>query len=75
MNRYEQCIGDGVSPVHSKGFPDMSRRYTSWKPCEPTPSHAEAVALGAFSGTEDQWHQLSPGFRREIVRTFRKTAN
>jgi len=60
-----------VSPGSLKGFPKMAR-YHAWKPASPTPTHAEAVALGAFAGTEDQWHQLSPGFRREIVRSFRK---
>ena len=48
------------------------KRYQPWTPAEPTPTHAEAVALGAFKGTEEQWHQMSPGFRREIVRSFRK---
>jgi hypothetical protein len=47
-------------------------RHVAWKPASPTPSYAEAVELGAFAGTEDQWHQMSPGFRREIVRSFRK---
>ena len=43
-------------------------RYRAWTPCVPTPTHAEAVTLGAFSGTEAQWTQLTPGMRREIVR-------
>ena len=27
-----------------------------------------------FAGTRDNWEQLSPGFRREIVRSFEKRA-
>lgn len=47
-------------------------RYVPWKSCEPTPTHAEAVALGAFAGSEQEWFQMSPGFRREIVRNFKR---
>lgn len=73
MNRYEQDTGDAVSPGQTnQGVPHMSRRYHAWKPASPTPTHAEAVELGAFKGTEEQWFQLSPGMRREIVRSFRK---
>lgn len=50
-------------------------RYHAWKPAEPTPTHDDAIQAGAFKGTADQWHQLSPGMRREIVRSFRKTSN
>lgn len=50
------------------------KRYHAWKPAGPTPTHAEAVEAGAFKGTEEQWHQLSPGMRREILRTVRKTS-
>lgn len=38
----------------------------------PTPGHAEAVAMGAFKGTGDQWESLTPGMRREIVRHARR---
>ena len=48
-------------------------RYHGWTPAEPTPTYAEAAAAGAFRGTEDAWYQLSPGMRREIVRSWRKT--
>lgn len=51
----------------------MSRKrnqsFWTYQSCEPTPSHSEAVALGAFKGSEADWFKLSPGFRREIVRT------
>lgn len=62
--------GDAVSPGTGK---TIMARYHAWKPCEPTPTHDEAVQAGVFNGTADQWHQLSPGMRREIIRTHRKT--
>lgn len=51
----------------------MKRCYVAWKPCEPTPSWQEATEIGAFKGNEDEWHRLTPGMRREIVRSYRKT--
>lgn len=33
----------------------------------PTPSKPEW-----FNGTEAEWEQLSPGYRREIVRSYEK---
>lgn len=36
-----------------------------------TPSFGE-VPAGCFNGTENDWHKLSPGMRREIVRSFSK---
>lgn len=51
--------------------------YWTYRAGSPTPSHSEAIELGAFSGTEAQWTSLSPGMRREIVRssTRRGAAN
>jgi hypothetical protein len=48
--------------------------YWTYQGSEPTPTLKEAVALGAASDriTEQDWHKLSPGMRREIVRSFRK---
>lgn len=44
-----------------------------------TPSHAEAVECGAINADKlpaDAWERLTPGMRREIVRSHkRKTAN
>lgn len=41
-----------------------------------TPSHAEALELGAIDArmTEDGWQSLTPGMRREIVRSHLKRA-
>lgn len=46
-------------------------KYWSYQSSFPTPSFGE-LPEGCFKGTEAQWHQLSPGMRREIVRTFKK---
>lgn len=46
--------------------------FWTYQASEPTPTHAEAVEAGAFGGTETEWHQLSPGMRREILRTAKK---
>lgn len=46
--------------------------YWTYKAGSPTPGHAKAVACGAFRGTEQQWESLTPGMRREIVRSFVK---
>jgi len=49
------------------------KRYQPWTPSEPTPTYAEAVAAGAVKeGQEEIWYQMSPGYRREIVRSWRK---
>lgn len=45
--------------------------YWTYQSSFPTPSFAELPA-GCFKGTEEQWFQLSPGMRREIVRSFKK---
>ena len=45
--------------------------YWTYKPDSPTPSFCE-LPEGCFKGTEAQWFQLSPGMRREIVRSFKK---
>lgn len=47
----------------------MHHSFWSYQAGSPTPSAAEAVALGAFRGTDHEWQQLSPGMRREIVRS------
>lgn len=45
--------------------------YWTYQAGSRTPAFAE-VPASAFRGTEDQWHSLSPGMRREIVRTAQK---
>jgi hypothetical protein len=71
MNKARATTG---RPAPSHRDLKIMARYHAWKPAEPTPTHDEAVQAGAFGGTVDQWHQLSPGMRREIVRTHRKTS-
>jgi len=61
-----------------QGDDAMTRRKTpqsfwSYQASEPTPTVAELPA-GAFSGTQEQWEQLSPGMRREITRQARKSS-
>jgi len=42
----------------------------------PTPSYDEAKACGAISDkmTEKGWESLTPGMRREIVRSYQRKA-
>ena len=44
--------------------------YWTYKAASPTPSYEEAWTLG-FNGTEQQWASLSPGMRREIVKSYK----
>jgi len=46
--------------------------YWIYQASTPTPSHWEAVELGCFKGTEAGWHSLTPGMRREIVRSAKR---
>ena len=46
-------------------------KYWTYQSSFPTPSFEE-LPEGCFGGTEAQWFQLSPGMRREIVRSFKK---
>lgn len=48
--------------------------YWAYQSAFPTPDFAE-VPIGCFSGSEREWQQLSPGYRREIVRSFKKMPN
>ena len=46
--------------------------YWTYKAASPTPSYWDAVWAGAVKQavmTEADWHSLSPGMRREIVRS------
>ncbi len=45
--------------------------YWTYQSSLSTPSFEE-LPEGCFGGTETQWSQLSPGMRREIVRSFKK---
>ena len=45
--------------------------YWTYRASEPTPEHSD-VYPHAFSGTEREWSQLSPGMRREIYRQANK---
>jgi len=48
--------------------------YWTYKAATPTPSLAEAIAAGAVGATVSlaEWEALSPGMRREIVRSAAK---
>jgi hypothetical protein len=48
--------------------------YWTYKASTPTPSWIDAIWCGAISSktTENEWYQLSPGMRREIVRSKEK---
>jgi len=48
--------------------------YWAYQTATKTPTHAEALALGAIRSdmTEEQWRSLTPGMRREIVRSHLK---
>lgn len=50
---------------------DTGEKYWTYQSSTPTPSLEEAIKLGAIAAntTEEKWHQLSPGMRREIVRS------
>lgn len=45
--------------------------FWTYQPGRPTPTVAEAIAAGAVPAatTQEAWECLSPGFRREIVRS------
>jgi len=43
-----------------------------WSYKAPAPAPLSAVPASAFKGTSAEWESLSPGMRREIVRTFEK---
>lgn len=51
--------------------PMADEKYWMYQSSFPTPSFDE-LPDGCFRGTEAQWFQLSPGMRREIVRSFKK---
>lgn len=42
--------------------------YWTYKAATPTPRYEDIVGW-IFNGTEEQWHSLSPGMRREILRS------
>jgi len=48
--------------------------YWTYKAASPTPSVEEAIAAGAINATttEAQWCKLSPGMRREVVRSHER---
>jgi hypothetical protein len=44
-------------------------RYWTYCSSAPTPVYM-SVPPWVFGGTEQEWHSLSPGMRREIVRSY-----
>lgn len=47
-------------------------RYWTYRSATPTPTFFE-LPSGVFSGTQKQWESLSPGMRREIFRSWKRT--
>lgn len=45
--------------------------YWTYKASSPTPTYEQAWMLGAFNEIKEQWYSLSPGMRREILRSFK----
>lgn len=54
----------------AKRNPKKPESYWTYK-APPTPTFDE-LPDGAFKGTEADWHSLSPGMRREIVRQYER---
>lgn len=51
----------------------MAKSFWTYQAATATPTLAEAIRLGAIAAdtTDAQWEALSPGMRREIVRSTR----
>ena len=51
-----------------------AEEYWTYRASEETPSLQAAIDAGAIRAdtTDADWHKLSPGMRREIVRSARK---
>ncbi len=56
-------------------MPIQQESYWTYK-APATPTLAEAIEAGAIAATttDREWHQLSPGMRREICRSAKKRA-
>lgn len=52
---------------------DADESYWTYKAASRTPT-VNDLPKGAFKGTQEQFESLSPGMRREIERSARKTA-
>lgn len=63
---------DGVDTL-SRRMDTVSKKGSFWsyQAASDTPRF-ESLPEGCFSGSKDQWESLSPGMRREIVRSFEK---
>jgi len=57
----------------TRGAHDAS--WWTYQASSPTPSWEEAIAAGAFKGSKSEWESLSPGMRREILRTWKRKAD
>jgi hypothetical protein len=58
-------------PPPKRNRPMTRKSFWSYQASTPTPSFEE-IPSGGFNGTREEWESLSPGMRREIVRTLRK---
>jgi hypothetical protein len=56
----------------SGGSKPTPKSFWSYQASSPTPEHGSAVAAGRFRGSKADWEGLSPGMRREIMRTSSK---
>lgn len=54
----------------------IAESYWTYQSSDQTPALAEAIAAGAISAdtTDQDWHKLSPGMRREILRQASRAA-
>lgn len=50
----------------------MTNRNSFFHYNAPEPTDFANLPAGAFNGTREEWESLTPGFRREIVRTAQK---
>jgi hypothetical protein len=62
-----------VNPIIDRNAPTPAS-FWAYHAGSATPSHAEALELGAIDArtTDDAWQSLTPGMRREIVRSHLK---
>lgn len=71
-----RAIAEGA-PVYVNQPAATPASFWSYHAATATPSYDDAIACGAISAdrmTEESWQSLTPGMRREIVRTHLKKA-
>lgn len=71
-----RAIADGA-PVYVNQPAATPASFWTYHAATATPSYADAIACGAVNAdrvTEEGWESLTPGMRREIVRSHLKKA-